>query len=800
MCPIVDGTPVDAATTNPQLLDAVSDDTALGKLTLANTDPASGTSITSIQKEHNSIASFVGKSVNTAYNALPTWTSNDVGSSTDPVKTRADSLSAKFNNAIGHAHSGSAGDGVPITASNLVSVPLKGYILQGADLTGVIGSSTTVTTEMTGKTNSTGPTVTGVVVTAPNNKVLIRQATGANQDDVYKDGSGNVVYGRITFSAGPVWTLSYYVNLSGAETAYSFGSASDVRWYYQELYNPMVSPPVYSEFASIPSDNATADVITATTSLQGKVSLSSTAPGEIASAGSAGTATASVANADHTHKGVHSFSRNGSAALYGDVTVSGSANILATQALQDVSFSITGQIPLANGGTGLNAVPTDGQLLIGGTTGNTLALATLTGTANQVNVANGQNSITLSTPQDIATASTVQFGAIGINAANSTVKADINGDLALRRSADNTTAGTLNDVSTLGTSFFRFTLATTLTGLANGYTGKILCITNINSVSLAILNENVGSVVANRIITGTGADISLAAGASLLLRYDDGASRWRVAGGSGSGGGFSEDATFSLKAGTNALSANTTSQYNLALLNGAAQNVIGSGTTGDNIAIGHLALQGAASSVATRNVAIGASTLQAITTGTQNTAIGGLAGQTAIVANALTTGTNATFLGYGSGPGSVGAIGLNFMTAVGSNAVVDSANTIVLGRSTDTTVIGTTAINANATALLQIAGNIALTNIATKSANYSIVTTDSVIIADASTAAFTITLPNANIGKGTEFKIKKKDSSANVVTVATVSSQLIDGATTFNIGTQYASITIVSDGIQWWVI
>jgi hypothetical protein len=50
----------------------------------------------------------------------------------------------------------------------------------------------------------------------------------------------------------------------------------------------------------------------------------------------------------------------------------------------------------------------DGQIPIGATSGLPQA-ATLTGTTNQVNVTNGAGSITLSTPQDIATTSTPQF-------------------------------------------------------------------------------------------------------------------------------------------------------------------------------------------------------------------------------------------------------------------------------------------------------------------------------------------------------------------------------------------------------
>lgn len=66
-----------------------------------------------------------------------------------------------------------------------------------------------------------------------------------------------------------------------------------------------------------------------------------------------------------------------------------------------------GTIPTSKGGTGNTATPSNGQLLVGNGSGFTLA--TVTGTANQVNVTNGSGSITLSTPQNIATNSNVQF-------------------------------------------------------------------------------------------------------------------------------------------------------------------------------------------------------------------------------------------------------------------------------------------------------------------------------------------------------------------------------------------------------
>lgn len=75
----------------------------------------------------------------------------------------------------------------------------------------------------------------------------------------------------------------------------------------------------------------------------------------------------------------------------------------------DLTSAVTGILPQANGGLGFDATTvTDGQLLIGDT-GTGFVSASLTGTVNQVAVANGAGSITLSTPQDIHSGASPTF-------------------------------------------------------------------------------------------------------------------------------------------------------------------------------------------------------------------------------------------------------------------------------------------------------------------------------------------------------------------------------------------------------
>lgn len=335
---VTDGQNVSAAITNAAFLDATADDTGTGKYTFANTEAVSGDTVENVQREHNSAASFVGKALNSAKDDLPSWTQNEVGTSVDSIFARAEALTALFNGTIGHTHDGTDGEGPAIVAGAISAVPLRGYVQQGT-IVSVTGSSADVSAALVSKIPNGSETTEGIVTDAPENKVVLRYASGAFEDDEILDALGNVVFGRLTYSA-TVWTLSFYSLVSGTETAYSFAAATSLKWYYQEIFNPLGgAAPVFSEFANIPSDNATAAIITATTSLQGKVSLSNATPSAIASSGSAGTASASVANADHTHAGVHSLSKSGSAQILGDVTLSATAGVTLTQAASDIQIS-----------------------------------------------------------------------------------------------------------------------------------------------------------------------------------------------------------------------------------------------------------------------------------------------------------------------------------------------------------------------------------------------------------------------------------------------------------------------------
>lgn len=71
---------------------------------------------------------------------------------------------------------------------------------------------------------------------------------------------------------------------------------------------------------------------------------------------------------------------------------------------------------------------------------------------------------------------------------------------------------------------------------------------------------------------------------------------------------------------------------------------------------------------------------------------------------------------------------------------------------------------------------------------------------DATSAAFTVTLPAANAIGGQVLTLKKVDSSINAVTISRAGSDTIDGSTTYSLLTQYKSVTLVSNGGSVWYV
>ncbi len=177
-------------------------------------------------------------------------------------------------------------------------------------------------------------------------------------------------------------------------------------------------------------------------------------------------------------------------------------------------------IAVANGGTGQTSY-TDGQLLIGNTTGNTLAKATLTGTSNQITVTNGSGTITLSTPQNIGTGSTPTFAGISLSAA-ATITSNSATALAVGPNGTTTPSFTVDAATASAATGIKITAAA-----AGG--SVVLAVTSSTNDTLIIRSAAAGAVSLQPGTDGTSAiNFRKANSGSIYLRGDSTNLRVRI--------------------------------------------------------------------------------------------------------------------------------------------------------------------------------------------------------------------------------------------------------------------------------
>ena len=338
---VVNGQRANQENFNEAFVSRKVDSNTKGVVSLENeTEGYSGAFVSNPQGAINEVFDTIGQDGEQDANRKAYASENRI-SNGENRKEAIESLDSAFNETTGHKHTGAPGDAPQIEAGEIADVPLRGYFLQGVDFDAE-GESEDVSASLTGKSASLGSSQLGVVADFPNNKVLIRKGPNGQQDDQYVDDEGNVVFGRLTFSAS-VWTLSFFVQNGATEEPYSFPPNSPVRWYYQELFNPLVNPPVYSELASIKSDNVSEDVRDATDTQSGVVVLSDTAPPSVGSANAIGSS-ARVARQDHTHEGVKSLNT-----FTEDVTIQGGDNVTVTNDSGTITIDSEDSLPLTRG-------------------------------------------------------------------------------------------------------------------------------------------------------------------------------------------------------------------------------------------------------------------------------------------------------------------------------------------------------------------------------------------------------------------------------------------------------------------
>lgn len=91
-------------------------------------------------------------------------------------------------------------------------------------------------------------------------------------------------------------------------------------------------------------------------------------------------------------------------------------------------------------------------------------------------------------------------------------------------------------------------------------------------------------------------------------------------------------------------------------------------------------------------------------------------------------------------------------------------------------------------------------NSRTIAANVTLNETHRTVLIDASAAPRTVALPPAAAARDRVYTIKKRDSSANLVTIDPAGGETVDGFALQLLTTQYQALRIQSDGIEWWII
>lgn len=107
-----------------------------------------------------------------------------------------------------------------------------------------------------------------------------------------------------------------------------------------------------------------------------------------------------------------------------------------------------------------------------------------------------------------------------------------------------------NNVALNAASFARITSGTSLTGFAGGISGYELTLINSTAGDVTIANNSASSTNGNKIVTGTGGDIALPAGAALYFKWSSNLltnGAWQVVG--GVAGGFKTSLVQSISAG-----------------------------------------------------------------------------------------------------------------------------------------------------------------------------------------------------------------------------------------------------------
>lgn len=333
--------------------------------------------------------------------------------------------------------------------------------------------------------------------------------------------------------------------------------------------------------------------------------------------------------------------------------------------------------------------------------------------------------------------------------------------LALNAQTDAATTGSNATVATPSKSYIQLTNGSlaSIDGIPAGVDGQVVVLSNRTGNTVVVNNET-GATAGNRILTGTGGAIALDNNASLTLLYNSTASRWMIVGGVGG------NLVVNLTAGE-ALSVNDAVYVSVGAADGGrtAGRVYKLDATNDNrIEFVGFALD-----------AVSGGSLVRVQVGGGISGFSGLSVGKQVFASETTPGGT-----QASSPTLAG----RWVVPVG---IATSASTLTVNAAGSSTAVKITSE----------VDPFVYASVVSVSTNTTLTTGNTVVLVSASGGSRTITLPAPTAGK--ILIIKKTDSSLNTVVISPPSGT-IDGAASKSLLTQYDSLTIVSDGTNFFII
>lgn len=135
--------------------------------------------------------------------------------------------------------------------------------------------------------------------------------------------------------------------------------------------------------------------------------------------------------------------------------------------------------------------------------------------------------------------------------------------------------------------------------------------------------------------------------------------------------------------------------------------------------------------------------------------------------------------------------------AIGYLASADGPGRVQLGTGTNSTDSTIQFLNSGSVTAAEF-GRLAVSTTAATGSTYTVLSTDHVILANNSGGVAVALISAASAGDG--FRLVVKNTGTGAVTIDADGAETIDGALTAILTNQYESITIVSDGSNWFIL